>query len=36
MTLGGTIRGLTGVTLEQKPAGGQWQPVGPVATGTVG
>ena len=35
VTLGGTIRGLTGVTLEQKPAGGQWQSVGPVATGTV-
>jgi len=35
VTLGGTVRGLTGVTLEQKPAGGQWQSVGPVATGTV-
>jgi len=29
------IRGVTGVTLEQKPAGGQWQAVGPVASGAV-
>jgi stage II sporulation protein D len=35
VTLAGTIRGVTGVTLEQKPAGGQWQPVSTVAPGTV-
>jgi hypothetical protein len=35
VTLGGTIRGITGVTLEQKPAGGQWQPVTTVAPGPV-
>ena len=35
VTLGGMIRGVTGVTLEQKPAGGQWQAVGPVASGAV-
>jgi stage II sporulation protein D len=33
--LGGTIRGVAGVTLEQRPFGGQWQPVGPVAGGAV-
>jgi hypothetical protein len=35
VTLGTTIRGLTGVTLEQKPAGGQWQSIGPVSSGSV-
>ncbi len=35
VALGGTIRGVTGVTLEQRPAGGEWQPVGPVAGGAV-
>jgi stage II sporulation protein D len=35
VTLGGTIRGATGVTLEQKPAGGQWQSIGPVASGAL-
>jgi stage II sporulation protein D len=36
VTLGTTIRGLTGVTLEQKPAGGQWQSIGPVSSGAAG
>ena len=27
VTLGGSIRGVSGVTLEQKPLGGSWQPV---------
>ena len=35
VSLGGTVRGVTGVTLEQRPSGGQWQSVGPVAGGTV-
>src|SRR5207302_1887518 len=35
VTLGGTIRGLTGVTLEQRAAGGAWEAVGPVAPGPV-
>jgi SpoIID/LytB domain protein len=35
VTLYGTTRGVTGVMLEQRPAGGQWQPVGPVAAGSV-
>ena len=30
VALAGTVRGVTGVTLEQRPLGGQWQPVGPV------
>ena len=35
VTLGGTVRGVTGVTLEQRPAGGAWQAVGPVGSGAV-
>jgi stage II sporulation protein D len=35
VTLGGAIRGLADVTLEARPAGGTWQPAGPVAPGTV-
>ena len=35
VTLGSTIRGVTGVTLEQKPAGSEWQSVAPVASGNV-
>jgi stage II sporulation protein D len=35
VSLGGTVRGVTGVTLEQRPSGAQWQAVGPVAGGTV-
>ena len=35
VTLGGTIRGLTGVTLEQRAPGGTWQAIGPVASGAV-
>src|SRR3954454_2270545 len=30
VTLGGAVRGVSGVTLEQKPLGGQWQPVSTV------
>jgi hypothetical protein len=33
--LGGSIRGVSGVTLEQRPLGGSWQPVAPVAAGSV-
>src|SRR6185437_2257245 len=35
VTLGGSIRGLTGVTLEARPLGGSWQPVSPVSSGSV-
>jgi stage II sporulation protein D len=35
VALGGAVRGVTGVTLEQKPVGGQWQPVAAIAPGTV-
>jgi stage II sporulation protein D len=35
VTLGGAVRGVSGVTLEQKPLGGQWQPVSTVGTGPV-
>jgi stage II sporulation protein D len=35
VTLGGTIRGVTGVTLEQRPTGGSWQTVGTVSTGAL-
>lgn len=35
VTLAGTIRGVAGVTLEERPAGGAWQAVGPVAGGAV-
>jgi stage II sporulation protein D len=31
VTLAGMVRGVAGVTLEQRPLGGRWQPVGPVA-----
>ncbi len=30
VSLGGSIRGVSGVTLEQRPLGGSWQPVAPV------
>ncbi|HZR96302.1 MAG TPA: SpoIID/LytB domain-containing protein [Gaiellaceae bacterium] len=33
--LGGLVRGLSAVTLEQRPAGGQWQPVQQVGAGPV-
>jgi hypothetical protein len=35
VTLGGAIRGLTGVMLEERPTGGTWEAVGPVAPGTL-
>jgi stage II sporulation protein D len=35
VTLGGLIRGLAGVTLEQRTPGGTWGAVGPVSPGTV-
>jgi stage II sporulation protein D len=35
VTLSSVVRGLQGVTLEQKPAGGDWQPVRTVAGGAV-
>jgi stage II sporulation protein D len=35
LTLVGTLRGVPGVTLEQRPSGGTWQPVGPVAAGAL-
>jgi stage II sporulation protein D len=35
LTLVGTLRGVPGVTLEQRPTGGTWQPVGPVASGSL-
>ena len=35
LTLAGTVRGISGVTLEQRPFGGAWQPVGPVASGSL-
>jgi stage II sporulation protein D len=35
VTLGGAVRGVSGVTLEQKPLGGQWQPVSTVGAGPV-
>jgi len=33
VTLSTLVRGVTGVTLEQRPSGSTWQPVGPVTTG---
>ena len=33
LTLTGTLRGIPGVTLEQRVTGGTWEPVGPVAAG---
>jgi stage II sporulation protein D len=35
VTIAGTIRGVQGATLEEKPLGGQWQAVAPVAAGAV-
>jgi SpoIID/LytB domain protein len=35
VTLAGTIRGVSGVTLERRPLGGQWEQVSPVAAGRV-
>ena len=35
LTLVGTLRGVPGVTLEQRPSGGTWQPVGPVGSGAL-
>ena len=35
LTLAGIVRGVTGVSLEQRPSGGTWQAVGPVGAGTL-
>jgi SpoIID/LytB domain protein len=35
LTLAGLVRGVTGVSLEQRPSGGSWQAVGPVGVGTL-
>jgi hypothetical protein len=35
LTLFGTVRGVPGVTLEQRVSGGTWQSVGPVASGLL-
>jgi hypothetical protein len=35
LTLIGTVRGVPGVTLEQRVSGGTWQSVGPVASGLL-
>jgi stage II sporulation protein D len=35
LTLLGTLRGVAGVTLEERPSGGTWQPVGAVAPGAL-
>src|SRR3954452_15474624 len=35
VTLASVVRALAGVTLEQKPSGGTWQPVRTIATGSV-
>jgi stage II sporulation protein D len=35
LTLVGTVRGVSSVTLEQRPLGGTWQSVGPVASGAL-
>ncbi|MDX6399674.1 MAG: stage sporulation protein [Gaiellaceae bacterium] len=35
LTLIGTVRGVSSVTLEQRPLGGTWQSVGPVASGAL-
>jgi stage II sporulation protein D len=35
LTLIGTVRGVSGVTLEQRPLGGAWQSIGPVASGAL-
>jgi stage II sporulation protein D len=34
-TLTGTVRGVSSVTLEQRPLGGTWQSVGPVSSGAL-
>jgi stage II sporulation protein D len=35
LTLAGLVRGVTGVSLEQRLSGGTWQAVGPVGVGTL-
>jgi stage II sporulation protein D len=35
LTLTGTLRGIPGVTLEQRVTGGTWEPVGPVTAGPL-
>jgi SpoIID/LytB domain protein len=35
LTLTGTLRGISGVTLEQRVTGGAWEPLGPVAAGSL-
>jgi stage II sporulation protein D len=35
LTLVGTVRGVSSVTLEQRPLGGTWQSVGPVSSGAL-
>ena len=35
LTLGGMVRGVSNVTLEERPLGGTWQSVGPVASGAL-
>ena len=35
LTLTGTLRGISGVTLESRATGGTWEPVGPVAAGAL-
>jgi len=35
LTLAGLVRGVTGVSLEQRPSGGTWQAAGPVGVGTL-
>ena len=35
LTLVGTVRGVSSVTLEQRPLGGTWQSIGPVASGAL-
>jgi len=35
LTLTGNVRGMTGVTLEQRVTGGSWEPVGPVGSGLL-
>jgi SpoIID/LytB domain protein len=35
LTLLGTVRGVSGVTLEARPTGGTWEPIGPVGAGKL-
>src|SRR5207248_8494373 len=35
LTLAGLVRGVAGVTLEQRQSGGTWEAVGPVGVGTL-